>query len=78
MGYIKNGKYVKGTAPKQSNTENITWKSQQHDEQRMKHRRDMIQPYEQNGEMKQEFIDQYLLKDKFLAEQYGFNPGEQQ
>ena len=77
MGYIKDGKYIKGKPPVEPVLESSTYKSWDHQVQRDNHRRDLIQPYNEKGEFSEEFIDQYLLKNQELADQYGFNPGEE-
>lgn len=77
MGYIEDGKYKKGKPKVQPLMESSTYKSWDHQVQRDNHRRDMIQPHNQDGTLNKEFIDEYILKNDEIKEAYRFNlPGE--
>jgi hypothetical protein len=70
MGYIENGKYKKGKKKQTEVIESSSYKSWDHDVQRSNHRHDMIQPWNNEGKLDQEFIDEYLLKDDDMAKLY--------
>lgn len=73
MGYIEDGKYKKGKPKSKQVLESSSYKSWDHQMQRDNHRHDMIQPYNNDGSMNKEFVDEYLLKDPELAKAYKFN-----
>lgn len=58
LGIYKNGKYIKGGKPTASGHQS-TLKEFKHDEQRRKHKRELIQPYNKNGTPNEEFRIQY-------------------
>lgn len=68
-GYILNGVYQKAQGvPQLETTENSTYKAYSHDRGREDHRRDLIQPYGNDGKPNAEFIEQYPEE----ARNYGF------
>lgn len=65
-GYIINGVYVKSSDLSEQGPQipagqltNSTYKVYSHDQQRLNHARDLIQPYTRDGKPNPEFIQQY-------------------
>lgn len=73
MGKLINGKYYKGdfkiadAVP----TKTSVWKNSDHDRQRADHQYELIKPWNDNGTLSDEFIQQY--PDEAKAS-YGFDP----
>lgn len=75
MGYVLDGKYYSGDIPKSSvKANNSMLKQWSHDEQRFKHRKELIQPYLPNGQPNPEFIDNFESE----AFEYGFIKKEEE
>jgi hypothetical protein len=58
-GYILNGKFFKGTMPKQNLGQTATYKGASHAQQRKDHARELIQPHLPNGKVNPAFIEAY-------------------
>ena len=58
MGVIINGVYYKGNKKPDKDKQASTNKQYEHDMQRMKHQRDLLQPWK-NGKANEEFREQY-------------------
>jgi hypothetical protein len=61
MGQVVNGKYYPGK-PDLSKSRPVTNKmsdSWKHDDQRYEHRRDILQPYNKDGSVNDEFVEAY-------------------
>ena len=73
-GYIINGKYHQHSPSVESlrDSRAATDKLYSHDRQREDHRRDLIQPYDRQGQPNKEFIQEYPTE----AANYGFIPKE--
>jgi hypothetical protein len=73
MGQIINGVYSKTNAPMQDAVPRPTsvWKQGDHARQRADHQLDLLSPFDKDGKLSDEFIQQY--PDEAVAS-YGFNP----
>lgn len=78
MGFIgADGKFYGGTprvAPMVYQRSPI-WKQADHDRQRADHKRDLIRPYQPNGEANPDFVEEYPDESK---ETYNFIPTDEQ
>jgi len=68
-GYIINGKYTKAE-PNQLLIEDVnsTYKQWRQDDQRAKHKADILQPYDRNGKLSEEFKMVYPEESKMYEQ----------
>lgn len=76
MSYILDGKFYKGEVPLHEVSKKVqsTFKSWDHDRQREDHARDILQPYNKDGSVNEEFVEQYPEESK----DYGLRPKEEE
>lgn len=68
MSYIIDGVYHKGKPPIVLAGINKQYRTWNHDMQRAEHKRDLIQPYDKNGNLSEEFIREYPEESKIYKE----------
>lgn len=77
MGYIRNGKFHSGNPPMQDMVPQPTsvWKNSDHDRQRADHKHELVQPYNRDGTVNDEFVTAYPAESK---EVYKFLPSDEE
>lgn len=75
MGYIYQGRYFKGKPPlhHMQNNQQSTYKQHEHWRQRKEYSREILQPFNKDGSLNQQFLEAYPQEAENYRRKYGQN-----